>query len=200
MTREDTKKLLLAIEAAYPNFKPENASLTVDTWQWALEEYPDEAVKGALQIYLKTNNTGFAPSVSQLIGCIHAPKENEQLSEGEAWALVKKAISDGNYHSKQRFDELPPIVQRAVGGAEMIRQWAACDSNEVNNVIASNFMRTYRAVLSKQSFGDKVPPQLSDLVKALSEQVSGERYLRIAAEREEEDYDYDDDDEGDDEY
>jgi hypothetical protein len=198
MTREDTKKLLMAIEAAYPNFKPENASLTVDTWLWALEEYPAEAVKGALQIYLKTNNTGFAPSVSQLIGCIHAPKENEQLSEGEAWALVKKAIQNGNYGSEEEFAKLPPIVQRAVGGSQMIRQWAMCETNEVNNVIASNFMRTYRAILSKQSFGDKVPPQLSDMVKGLSEQVSGERYLRIAAERDDEDYD--DDDEGDDEY
>ena len=48
------------------------------------------AVKAALQIYLRTNNTGFAPSVSQVIGCIYALKDNEELTEGEAWALVKK--------------------------------------------------------------------------------------------------------------
>ena len=179
MTRDDTKKMLLAIEAAYPNFKPQNATLTVDTWHWALEEYPAEVVKAALQIYIKTNNTGFAPSVSQLIGCIHAPKQNEQLSEGEAWALVKKAIADGNYHSEERFAELPPIVQKAVGGSQMIRQWAMCDTDEVNTVIMSNFQRTYRAVLSKQEFGEKVPPQLAEVVKLVSERVSGDRYLGI---------------------
>lgn len=186
MTREDTKKLLMVIEAAYPNFKPENASMTVDTWHWALEEYPAEAVKGALQIYVKTNNTGFAPSVSQLIGCIHAPKKNEQLSEGEAWALVKEAIRDGNYGSEERFNELPPIVQRAVGTPNMIHYWASCDSDEVNTVIASNFMRTYKAVLSKQEFGEKVPPQISSMVKELAEQVSGNRYLEITADEEDE--------------
>ena len=177
MTREDTQKLLLAIEAAYPNFRPENATLTVDTWFWALEEYPAEAIRAALQIYIKTNNTGFAPSVSQLIGCMYAPKQNEQLSEGEAWTLFKKAVSDGNYHSEERFNELPPLVQRAVGNASMIHYWASCDSDEVNTVIMSNFQRTYRVLLSKQDFNDKVPPQISNVVKAISEQVSGDRLL-----------------------
>lgn len=177
MTREDTQKLLLAISSVYPNFKPENATLTVDTWHWALEEYPAEAIKGALQIYIKTNNTGFAPSVSQLIGCIHTPKQVEQLSEGEAWYLVKQAIRDSGYHAKERFDELPPLVQRAVGGASMLHQWGMTDSDEVNSVIMSNFQRTYRALLEKQAFSEKVPPALSDLVKGLADKCSGDRLI-----------------------
>lgn len=181
MTRDETKKLLMTIRAAYPNFnvKPEEMTITINAWHMLLEEYPAEAINGAFQIYVKTNSSGFAPSVSQLIGCIHAPRQNEQLSEGEAWALVKKAIADGNYHSAERFDELPPIVQRAVGGSQMLRQWAMCDSDEVNTVIYSNFCRTYKAILSKQDFNEKVPPQLSGLVKALAEQVSSDRYLAI---------------------
>lgn len=177
MTREETKKLLLAIEAVYPNFKPENATLTVDTWHWALEEYPAQAVKAALQIYIKTNGTGFAPSVSQLIGCMYAPKNNEQLSEGEAWNLVKKAIQNGNYGSEEEFAALPPIVQRAVGSPNMIRQWAFSDTDEVNTVIASNFQRTYRAILSKQEFGEKVPAQLVDMVNLVADKVSGQALI-----------------------
>ena len=172
MTREDTQKLLLAIEAAYPNFKPENPTLTVDTWLWALEEYPASAVKAALQIYIKTNNTGFAPSVSQLIGCMYAPKNNEQLSEGEAWALVKKAIQNGNYGSEEEFEALPPIVQRAIGGSQMLRQWAQTDSDEVNTVIMSNFQRAYRAELSRKEFYDSVPPELADIIRGITEKVA----------------------------
>lgn len=70
MTREETKKLLLTIEAAYPHFKPENATLTVDTWHWALKDYPAPAIMNALQKYIKSSKSGFAPSVSQLIGDI----------------------------------------------------------------------------------------------------------------------------------
>lgn len=179
MTREETKKLLMTIRAIYPNFnvKPEEMTFTLNAWQMMLEEYPAKVVNAALQIYVKTNNTGFAPSVSQIIGCMHKPSEVEQLSEGEAWAMVKKAIQDGSYHSEERFNELPPLVQRAIGGAEMIRQWAQTDSDEVNTVIMSNFQRTYRAVLSKQDFNNKVPEQISDVVKGLADKLSGERMI-----------------------
>jgi len=175
MTREETKKLLLTIEAAFPNFKPENPTLTVDTWHWALEEYPAPAVKASLQIYLKTNKSGFAPSVSQLIDGMHKPKDQDRMTEGEAWYLVKKAIADSNYNAKERFEELPPEVQRAVGGHEMLRQWAMTDSDEVNTVIMSNFQRTYKAVLSQQEYADRVPEAISDMVKQLADQARLDR-------------------------
>lgn len=179
MTRDETKELLMTIQALYPNFsvKPEQMTATLNAWHLMLSEYPIEGINAALQIYVKTNNTGFAPSVSQIIGCMHKPSEIEQLSEGEAWAMVKKAIQDGNYHSEERFNELPPLVQRAIGGAEMIRQWAQTDSDTVNTVIMSNFQRTYRAVLSKQDFNNKVPEQIADVVKGLADKLSGDRYL-----------------------
>lgn len=181
MTREETKELLMMIKAIYPNFsiKPEEMTATINAWHLMLSEYPIEGINAALQIYVKTNNTGFAPSVSQIIGCMHKPSEIEQLSEGEAWAMVKKAIQDGNYHSEERFNELPPIVQKAVGGSNMIRQWAMSDTDEVNTVIASNFQRTYRAILGKQEFGERVPEQLQDLVKGIADKVSGNDIQRI---------------------
>lgn len=177
MTREETQELLLAISSLYPNFKPENKTLTIDSWFWALQEYPVQAVKAALQIYIKTNNTGFAPSVSQIIGAIHAPTENEQLSEGEAWSLVKKAIQDGGYHAEERFNELPEIVQRAVGSPNMIHQWSQTDTDTVNTVIMSNFQRTYRAIVEKWEFENKVPLALSDMVKGIAEKVTPQARL-----------------------
>ena len=177
MTRENTVDLIRSIVSLYPNWKPENLTETVNAWHWALEEYPAAIVKAALQIYVKTNNTGFAPSVSQIIGCMHKPSEVEQLSEGEAWNMVKRAIQDSAYHSEERFNELPPIIQRCVGSANMLFQWGQTDSDTVNTVIMSNFQRTYRAVLSKQDFNNKVPEQISDVVKGLADKLSGERMI-----------------------
>lgn len=177
MTVEETKKLLITINALYPNWKVENPEATTQAWSWALADYPADGINAALQIYLKTDKSGFAPSVPQLIGAMHKPIENEQLSEGEAWALVKKAIQDGNYHAEERFNELPPLVRRAVGGAGMIRQWAQTDSDEVNTVVMSNFQRTYRAILSKQDFRERIPEPLYDLVKGLAEKVSGNNLI-----------------------
>ena len=168
MTREETKKLLLTIGAVFPNFKPENATLTVDAWHWALEEYPAPAVKASLQIYLKTNKSGFAPSVSQIIDGIHSPQDNSRMTEGEAWAMVKRTLADCVYNTKERFDELPLEVRRAIGGHEVLRQWAMTDSDEVNTVIMSNFQRSYKAVVSQQEYAERVPDAISDVIKGLS--------------------------------
>ena len=172
MTKDETRKLLMMINAAYPTFKVENPNETVDVWHWALEEYPAQVIMGALQIYIKTNTTGFAPSVSQLINAMYAPKKANTLSEGEAWALVKRAIQDGGYHAEERFNELPDVVQKAVGSPNMIHQWSQTDTSEVNTVVMSNFQRTYRNVLEKREFGEKVPEALSEMVMGLSEKVT----------------------------
>lgn len=172
MTREDTVSLIRSIVSLYPNWKPENLTETVNAWYWALEDYPAAGIKGALQIYIKTNKTGFAPSVSQLIDAMHAPQNRGELTEGEAWHMVKKAIADSGYHAQERFDELPPLVQKTVGSPVMLKVWGQTDSDEVNTVVMSNFQRSYRAMLSRQEYDNKVPPQLENLVKGLAEKVA----------------------------
>lgn len=176
MTREETQELLMMIRAAYPNFivKQEEMTPTINAWHMLLVEYPADAVKAALQIYVRTSNTGFPPSVSQLIGCIYKPRENDALTEGQAWALVRKAIQDGIYHAEERYKELPEEIQIAVGSPNMIRQWAMVPTEEVNTVIASNFQRTYKAVLSKRVFGDKVNPALAGIVNEVADKVSNQ--------------------------
>lgn len=168
MSREEVQDLLISIQSLYPNWKPENKTATVNAWHWALEEYPAPAVKAALQMYVKTNNTGFAPSVSQIINGIYKPMENDTLSEGEAWCLVKKAIQDGNYHAEERFNELPEIVQKAVGSPNMIRQWAGTDSDEVNTVIMSNFQRSYKTIVKREQENVRINPVIAGMIGEVS--------------------------------
>ena len=161
MTREQTVALVRSVVDLYQNWKPSNLTETVNAWNWALEDFPADAVKNALRIYLRTNDTGFAPSVSQLIACMYKSTDNERMTEGEAWSMVKKAIQDGNYHSAERYAELPEIVQKAVGNAEMIHQWAQTGSDEVNTVIMSNFQRTFRALTEREKFNEKIPTAIA---------------------------------------
>lgn len=169
MTRQETAQLLAIISATYPNFKVENKTQTIDAWCWALEEYPYEAIQMAYKVYLRTDKSGFAPSVNQLITNLQKPKEVSVMSEGEAWALVKKAIQNGNYHADEEFEKLPPLIQKAVGDSNMIRQWAMTDSSEVNTVIASNFQRSYKCIVSREQEKMMLPSelleQLGDVLK-----------------------------------
>ena len=180
MTREDIQKLLILVSATYPNFKPEDLTGTVDAWLWLLKDYDTAAIMASFEIYVKTDRSGFAPSVSQLIGGIHEASDNSYLTESQAWALVKKAIQDGNYHAVERFEELPPLVQKAVGSANMIQQWAGTDSDEVNTVIMSNFQRAYRTVVERAKYDERVPSKLQDICKAVAAKVSLNNQLEIA--------------------
>lgn len=173
MSREEVQDLLISIQSLYPNWKPDNKTATVNAWHWALEEYPAPVVKAALQIYVKTNNTGFAPSVSQIINGIYKPMEQDTLSEGEAWNMVKKAIQDGNYHSEERFNELPKIVQKAVGSPNMIKQWACTDTDEVNTVIMSNFQRSYRIIVQREQEYVRINPVIEGLIETTSQKLIG---------------------------
>ena len=185
MTREETKEVLMTIRAVYPNFnvKPEEMTPTINAWQIMLEEYPKEMVMAALKVYIKTNSSGFAPSVSQLISSMYETTKHDQMTEGEAWALVKRAIQDGNYHAEERFNELPATLQRAVGNAGMIRQWAQTDTDEVNTVIMSNFQRSYKAILEKQEFSNKISDPLYELTKGLAEKLSGQKQIGVSDEK-----------------
>lgn len=177
MTREDTQRLLASIQAIYPNFhvKPDQMTNTINAWHLMLEDYPAQAINKALQMYVKTNSTGFPPAVSQLIGFIYKPQERNHPTEGHAWEMVKKAIQDGNYHAEERFNELPEIVQKAVGSANMIREWAATDSDHVNTVIMSNFQRNYKTVVMREVEDAKISPFMSEMIEAMEQikQIEG---------------------------
>ena len=173
MTDQETRKILMMIESIYPTFKVENVDETVEAWHWALSDYPAEAILISLQMYIRNNGTAFAPSVSQLINGIYKPQENQIPSEGEAWSLVKKAIQDGNYHAEERFNELPELVQKAVGSANMIRQWAQTDSEEVNTVIMSNFQRSYRIIVERSKEDARINPLIMGMVNAIEGKQQG---------------------------
>lgn len=177
MTLEETKKLLITINALYPNWKVDNPEATSAAWHWALQDYPGDGINAALQIFLKTDKSGFAPSVSQLIACMYKPVDNDQMSEGEAWNIVKRALQDSTYHANEHFDKFPENIKKAVGSANMLQQWAQSETGEVNTVIMSNFQRAYRTVCERERFTEKIPDNLSNLVKGLVDQTKGERLI-----------------------
>lgn len=167
MTRDETKKIIMVITSLYPNWHPTDMSLTVDAWTSVLDGFSYQQISVALKAFVLTDTSGFAPSVGKLIGILDRVGNNQELSEMEAWALVSKALRNGYYGAESEFDKLPPVVQKAVGSPSQLRNWSQTDSGSVENVIQSNFMRTYRQVLLRNSESRKMP----DDVRALLEQT-----------------------------
>ena len=152
---------------SYPNYKPNNISDTVDVWQMMLSDYDYNLVAMALKAYILSDTSGFAPSIGQLVAKIQTLTKPQELSEMEAWSLVRKAIGNGNYGSVEEFEKLPPTVQKAVGSADMIKRWAMSDSNEVSTVIQSNFLRSYRTAVKRDEEYAKMPEDVKKLISSI---------------------------------
>lgn len=167
VTRDETKQLLMRISSVYPNWKPQaELKYVVETWWEYLADYTYNEIKVALKVYITTDTSGFAPSIGQLIEKMRTISTPDELSEMEAWALVSKALRNGYYGAEQEFDKLPPLVQKAVGAPSQLHNWSQTDSDSVENVIQSNFMRTYRAVITREKEMSKMPQDAKRLMRS----------------------------------
>lgn len=171
MTERETAMILASMQAAYPTYKPPQKEIAVKTWHMALEDYPYEQVSEALKIYIRTNTTGFAPSPGQLIDKIFIAEDYAELPETTAWGMVSDALKNGIYGYQEEFQRLPETVKKAVGGAENIRRWAMMDTDAVESVIQSNFMRTYRSVLETKKEMRRMPENVKRLVMETARRI-----------------------------
>lgn len=165
MTRNETVKIIRIMCDCYPNYKPSNLSETVDVLNMMLEEYSYSQISTALKTYVHSDTSGFAPSIGQLINKLHEVQSPQELNEMEAWMLVSKALRNGYYGAVEEFNKLPPLVQKAVGSPDNLRNWALTDSKSIENVVQSNFMRTYRTVVNRENEIKKMPADVRTLIE-----------------------------------
>ena len=178
MTRDEVINILMVIQAAYPNYKPQDKTVAVNTWYMMLKDYEKEVVEAALKIYIASDTSGFAPAIGQLIDKINTVTAPPELNSMAAWGLVSTALRNGNYGAEQEFEKLPSTVKKAVGSPDNLRHWALSDSKSIETVIQSNFIRTYEAEVRRKSEADKTPPD----VRALIDKISNQKLLKSGKE------------------
>ena len=173
MTETEVRKLLAMTQAVYPNYNPPSKEAAVNAWLMCLSEYDNNVVMAAFKAYITTDTSGFAPSIGQLRDKLHAIQNPQELNEMEAWSLVSKALRNGYYGAVEEFNNLPPLVQKAVGSPDNLRNWSQTDTNSIENVVQSNFMRSYRLVVNRENEIKKMPAD----VRTLIENVNKTSYL-----------------------
>ena len=184
MTEKEVRQLLAMTQAVYPNYNPPSREAAVNAWLMCLSEYDNNVVMAAFKAYMTTNTSGFAPAPGQLIEILQTLTQPSELNELEAWSLVRKALSDSSYNSVERFQELPPIVQKAVGTPQQLKIWA-CDSEFNENVVSSNFIKTYRTEVKRATELNKMPENVRKLIEmvntnAVSAQIASENKRAIS--------------------
>ena len=165
MTKNEVIKLLMTIQTFYPNYQVENKEFTINAWYAIIGDCDYKLMEKALQAYITTDTSGFAPSIGQLLDKLHTIQNPQELNEMEAWSLVSKALRNGYYGAVEEFNKLPPLVQKAVGSPDNLRNWSQTDSESIENVVQSNFIKTYRTVVNRENEIKKMPADVQTLIE-----------------------------------
>lgn len=149
MNRTETLAVMSILKAAYPAYyrdmKRQDAEAVVNLWSEMLADYPANLVAAAVKTHIASDRKGFPPHIGAIIASIGEINRPAELSEGEAWALVAKALRNSSYNSEREFATLPETLQRLIGHPSQLRDWAMMDAGTVQSVVQSNFLRAYRA-------------------------------------------------------
>lgn len=174
MTKKETAQILAILKEYYPrDFTSTDLQTKVEAWYLVLKDYEYVVAQNAVIAFVTSDLQGFMPSVGQIIDKIKQISSPEkELTEAEAWAKVYKAICNSAYNSKEEFAKLPDAIQRAVGNPDVLKSWSLLTVDEVNTVIQSNFMRSYKSANTQQKQYDALPNATKDFTKQLSEKFN----------------------------
>lgn len=164
--------VLSIMRAAYPSFYREMGKREleniVDLWQTMFADDDPALVTGAVKAFIATDKKGFPPVIGVIKEKLRAITTKPMMTEQEAWALVFKAIRDSGYRAREEFEALPPLLRSLVGSPRQLQDWGMMDEDTVQSVVASNFMRSYRARAQHQQEFDALPSDVQRMALSAS--------------------------------
>lgn len=100
MTRDSVIQMLMIIQASYPNYKPPDKTVTVNMWYEMLQEYDEASAMTALKEFIKTDTSGFAPSIGQIVAKIDLVKRRMEINHLEQMLLQETSLRIGGNETK----------------------------------------------------------------------------------------------------
>lgn len=164
MTKQEALAIMAMLKTAYPSFykdfSKEELNAAVNLWATMFSEEPIQVVTEAIKALICTLK--YPPTIADVKEKIERLTQPDQMTEMEAWHLVKKAMNTSDFVSA--FRSLPPAIRRVVGSPDQLKEWAYMESETVNSVIQSNFMRSFRVVAEREREFTKLPESAKQLM------------------------------------
>lgn len=165
MTELDAKQVLQICKINWPqSFQKLNAEemrAMLELWTEMFKDDSATLVKAAVKTIIAAGNREFAPNVGAIKEQMRKLTAGaEEMTEAEAWAKIRKAISNGYYGAEQEFEKLPPLCKTVVGSPQQLREWSTMDSETVHSVVSSNVQRAYKTIQQRERESAKVPEDI----------------------------------------
>lgn len=172
MTKRDANRIIAILQANYPDTTKDMSDdaymVKVNLWAEEFKDEPFEIVAAAVKAYIANSTARFAPNVGQIKEQIRLLLHPNELTEGEAWAMVQAAMRNSAYGAAEEFEKFPPMVKKVVGSPANLREWGMTEGDAAVSVIASNFQRSYRAVQAREAAMEKTPAPIREMFAALT--------------------------------
>ena len=181
MTEQETKSLLAYLSATWDMAKDKDPRQVLAVWHDIFREDDVRLVQAAVKLYV--NQEKFAPKPADIRENIRELTAEREQTEMEAWNLMRKAIRGASMESWSRtltedgpgdpsavvqFRKLPEHLQLIVGSPEQLADWERLDSKQLDTVIQSNFMRSYRSVSAERERMAMLPEHLRQALPGVS--------------------------------
>lgn len=169
LTVEQFRILVKAMKAVYskPEFIADEDAFK--TWYHMLKDIPFKILEAGVMAHMQSEK--YPPTIAEIrIASAKFMQQEEELQDLEAWGLVRRAISRSGYYWKEEFEKLPALVQKAVGHADNLKDWALMDVETVDSVIQSQFLRGFRSVKAQNIEMNKLSPVLRERIERVNEQ------------------------------
>lgn len=173
MTLPETAKLIAVISEVYPKFMDgRQIKTTAMLWQKIFANDPYAEVEAAFFAFVSADEKGFPPAPGAIRALLNKLRQPEgETTETEAWAMVQKATRNSIYNADKEFAALPEEIQSCIGSPATLREYAIMDSETLNTVVASNFMRSYRARAVHVREMQKLPPAVKEVFGLIGEKM-----------------------------
>lgn len=151
MERNEFKSFVKGLNALFStNEKPViGDQYKFDLWYNLLGDLEYKTACAALKNYALLNR--FAPTVADIRKEYATLTEKApEMTEQEAWAMVRLAIRNGTYGAEEEYARLPEAIKKSVGTAASLRSWAQIPTDDVESVVQSQFLRSYRTVAERE--------------------------------------------------
>ncbi len=179
MTRNQTIQVLKILKKAYPNFykgfSKEDSKEAIDLWTMMFEDEDVFMVANAVKVHIAMDEKGFPPVIGQIKSKIRTLSQKSTMTEFEAWEKIKSAVRNSLYNSDEEYAKLPENIQKLIGSPSTLREWAMLNISELDTVVQSNFMRSYRAKIEHEKEYLALPKSVKEFVKEISMPINSEK-------------------------
>ncbi len=182
MNKSETASMLILLKQAYPAFYSKMTKSdfegTVNLWCEMFANEDIAFVKLALKSLIATHS-GYPPDIAAIKGkiCEIAAETSGEPSDEKLWQLLRKAIGNGLYGSKEEFDALPEILQMYLGHPSALTELAMIDSKTLNTVNHGQFLKQIKSIRERKNFCDTLSDDVRQLISEASNQMNKKQEL-----------------------